>query len=281
MPAAIAPAALFPFYPAYAPASRKPAAPAARTALRAASNFEEAVSVPLADMGRSASASHAEATHHQTAEVESEKTRFGGFGWIQKLATPLAQIVRPQSELPPLTITRDPHLLLDKDSFRHWLRQCGLLNVLDNAPDPNRTQALMLNPQRIILTARDPEGRLQGAVYATHHGNEALVHLLGVMPQAQGHGVGTQLLKALQEETAAMVGGPTQLILVSATGDGGKAMHYYENRGFSKAANVLFLPAGASLKEAKLAKKAAQGTLPASNSGHHGPVRAATLSFFA
>lgn len=104
--------------------------------------------------------------------------------------------------------TREPGLGVD--AFRQVLVESGL-GATRPVDDPARLRQMLLGAG-LIMTARSPEGRLLGVARCLSDGAwVAYLAELAVSRNAQGRGVGRQLLKAVRDEL-----GPTvSLVLAS------------------------------------------------------------------
>jgi len=78
-----------------------------------------------------------------------------------------------------------------------------------------------------VFLVADVDGRAEGLVRAVYDGSRALIHLLSVRPELQGHGIGTMLVAAVQTELRRR-GAPTVSVLVNDASAGFWRKHGFE-----------------------------------------------------
>jgi len=140
---------------------------------------------------------------------------------------------------------------LDKDTFVNLAKASGEDRKTQGAvDDPDRLPS-MVDPKKVVVTAKNADGEIVGAAVGTHYGEYAYMAHDMVIPGPEQEKVKTQLMQEFQKKVIQLSGNkPTSVFTLSADHKNPHDDSYqsYINHGFKPLQNALFVERGEEIR---------------------------------
>jgi ribosomal protein S18 acetylase RimI-like enzyme len=113
-------------------------------------------------------------------------------------------------------------------SKKGWTTEAFLI-AGDKRTDENDLQQVMLQPGSVILKYNNEQQQISGCVNLQQHGNKIYLGMFCVSPQAQGKGIGKQILQATEEYARHLQCIAIYMSVISARTE---LINWYQRRGY-------------------------------------------------
>jgi GNAT superfamily N-acetyltransferase len=152
---------------------------------------------------------------------------------------------------PDIAITLDAEQLTE-DEFVKLSKASGEEENVQGATNDPKRLPFMAKPQPVVVTARDKDGHLVGAVQGVNFGEYAYMDTAMVDKKHQGTGLGTKLADTFQKKVIAETGGDTSIMTLSEDPDdlNTPSHQFWTKRGFKPLPNALVLRRGETIQGA-------------------------------
>lgn len=139
---------------------------------------------------------------------------------------------------------------LNADVFSRLADDSGEANMVQDATKQPLRLRYMCSPQPVAITARDLAGNPLGTILGTNYGEYAYIATEMVAKNAQGQGIGSELVKRFKAKVEQDCGGPTSIFILAGESDtpGISSRPYWQNRGFTPLSNALVLKRGQQIQ---------------------------------